>query len=215
MHVFVSKGFICQKNSDLVWTGLNSDRLLNHTPPHTPKEMHPATQTQVWVMLPCFYLHLFPLGTTISVETFQRRRTSCLCPVEIDSVCQRKGFNSDSIQTDSAIHHSHVCANPLFKQRRCIIAQGQKARASVPSDTIYIFLSLYSLFPSTNLFKQSEAVWLQLGYRGWNWIKHDWHLVIFERTRWEVGAEIENRIYLSAWTSGRSYNIGMRLYPFF
>lgn len=86
-----------------------------------------------------------------------------------------------------------VYANALFKQCQCIIAQGLKEWAVHTSQkTTYI-----SSCPFFSLFLEQK--WSRLACvsvcigsgsaqgHGWNWIKHDWHLVISERTgrEWE------------------------------
>lgn len=129
-----------------------------------------------------------------------------------------KGFNSHFIETDSAIHHSQVCAHALFKQCRCIIAQGLKEWAlhtsQLPTFHLVLFLSLFLSFLGKNeavssVFPSARAPALcsrSAQGRGWNWIKHDWHLVIWERERermgLRMGKEIENltSAYLSVWT---------------
>lgn len=105
-----------------------------------------------------------------------------------------KGFCSCFAAADSAIHHSQVYENTLFKQCQCIIAQGLKRRSTASQTNISSFPLFFVLLSFSGKMKPSHLCFLLLRLllcsRTWNWIKHDGHPVNRE-ARLRSGREIE------------------------
>ncbi len=90
----------------------------------------------------------------------------------------KKGFSSHFIETDSAIHHSQVYANALFKQCQCIIAQGLKEWALHTSQNYYISSCPFSSHSFSSKMKLSRLCFclhrLLLCSRTWMKLNKTW-----------------------------------------